>query len=168
MATRLMAAMGSRSNNYFDRARGGAAAVLLAAGGAAILGATLDWVTIQPPIVFPEKQAHLVEPFTGIDVGDGKVVVVAGAVLVISALLLTWRKKPMYSWIAFLASMVIGAIAVADFRGLSQLFYDEMDRIGRPSPGFGLWLVATSALVGMFAAIAGSAATPAEEDQRST
>ena len=138
---------------------------MVASGIAAIVGSFLDWVSVIPPIVVPTRQAPRLAPFNGIEAGDGKVVVAAGVVILVCAALLRWRKKALYSWIAFIASVAIGGIAIADFRGIDRLFYEEMNRIGDPSPALGLQLVAVSALVGLLASLAGIAASPHVEEE---
>lgn len=148
---------------YFDRARSVAAACMLAAGVAASAGTFLDWVTIVPPERIPEEQAERVATFRGIETSDGWIVLLAAGVILLSAVLLVVRKRSMYGWIGFFSSMLIGGIALADYRGIEELFYDEMNRIGDPSPAFGLTLVAASSLVGIIASAIGAAASPAPE-----
>jgi len=157
--------MATRSNNYFDRARASSAAGLVAAGAAAIVGSVLDWVTVAPPIVVPVRQVHQTEPFTGIEAGDGQVVIGAAIGIIVCAALMMWRKKGLYAWLAFVTSMLIGGIAIADYRGIDTLFYQEMNRIGDPAPAFGLQLVVLSALIGLIASIAGIAASPHVEEE---
>lgn len=124
------------------------------------MGAFLDWVTVEPPEVIPADQAPRLAAFNGIDAGDGWVVIGAAVVMVAAAVLLVLRARPGFAWLAFFGSMVIGGIAIADFRGLDAVFYDEMNRIGDPSPGIGLILVAAGGLTGLIAAVAAVAATP--------
>lgn len=150
------------SGDFFDRARAFSAAVLLAAGAAAIIGAFLDWVSIEPPDVVPPAQEDRLAGFTGIETVDGRVILGGGVVLVASAILLALRRKALYGWIAFLVSMLIGAIAIADYRDITGLFYDEMHRIGDPTPMFGLGLCATAGIVGLLGSLVGITATPAE------
>jgi hypothetical protein len=150
----------SRPPDYFDKARLVAATFLFTAGVIAVLGALLDWVTISPPDVVPADQATKLAPFTGIEATDGWIVIVGGVLIIGSAALLVMRGTSGYAWIAFFASMVVGAVGVADFRGINQLFYEEMDRIGKPEPGVGLILVAAAGIVGLIAAAAGAAASP--------
>jgi hypothetical protein len=149
-----------RPPDFFDKARSAAASVLFACGLAAILGALLDWVTVEPPEVVPPNQSFLLDPFTGIEATDGWFVMIAGAVVILAAALLVLKSTSGYAWLAFLASMFIGGIALADFRGLEDLFYREMDRIGDPEPAIGLLLVAAAGIIGVLAAAAGVAASP--------
>ena len=150
----------TRPYDYFDRARSVAATILFLCAAVSILGAFLDWVTIEPPEVIPADQAPRLAAFNGIDVGDGWIVVGAAIVMVAAAVMLVLRAGSGFAWLAFFASMVIGGIAIADFRGLETVFYDEMNRIGDPSPGIGLILVAVGGLAGLVAAVAAVAATP--------
>ncbi len=138
---------------------------MFAAGAAAIVGSVSDWVTIEPPERVPENQAHRLDGFTGIETSDGWIIVAGGVVLVGCAFLIVARKKSLYGWLAFLASMFIGAIAIADYRGIEELFYDEMQRIGDPSPAFGLLLVAAAALLGVIAGVIGVAASPQDRQK---
>lgn len=150
----------ARPADYFDRARSVSATILFLCAAVAILGSFLDWVTVEPPEVIPADQAPRLAAFNGVEVGDGWIVVGAAVVVIASAVMLVLRASSGFAWIAFFASMVIGGIAIADFRGIEALFYDEMDRIGEPSPGIGLILVAVGGLVGLVAAVAAVAATP--------
>ncbi|HJR45575.1 MAG TPA: hypothetical protein VJ927_08205 [Actinomycetota bacterium] len=149
------------TGDYFEKARAVAATILFVCAATAILGSFLDWVTVEPPVVIPADQAPRAVAFNGLDAGDGVIVIGAGIVVIIGAVLLVLRARSSFAWLAFFASMVIGGIAIADFRGLDALFYDEMNRIGDPSPGIGLILVAAGGLIGLVAAVAGVAATPA-------
>jgi hypothetical protein len=149
--------------NYFDKARAVAASALFASGAAAILGALLEWVTVEerPPTV-PDDQLDRLPPLSGIEVTDGWYVIAAAAVVVISAFALILRKSSAWGWLAFAASMVIGAVAVADYRDIQGLFSD-VEGIGRgPVPGLGLMLVVAASFVGVIAAVAAVAASPRE------
>jgi hypothetical protein len=151
----------AQTGDYFDKARSIAASVLFASGAAAIIGAVLDWVTVEerPPNV-PSDQLDRLPPLTGIEVVDGWYVIGAATVILASAFFIVLRGRASYSWLAFLASMVIGAIAVADYRDIDGLLSDA-EGIGRgPEPGVGLLLVTAAAFVGMVAAVAGVAASP--------
>jgi hypothetical protein len=156
----------AQTGDYFDRARSVAASVLFAAGAAAIIGAVLDWVTVEerPPNV-PSGQLDRLPPLTGIEVEDGWYVIGAAGIILGSAFFIVLRGQALYSWLAFLASMIIGAIAVADYRDVDGLL-SEAEGIGRgPRPGVGLLLVAAAAFVGMAAAVAGVAASPSRPVQ---
>jgi hypothetical protein len=146
--------------DYFDKARSIAASVLFAAGATAIVGALLDWVTIKPPELVPRNQVSLLDPFNGIEATDGWFVIVGGLIVIFCAAMLVVRAKSGYAWLAFFASMIVGGIAIADYRGIETLFYEEMDRIGLPEPALGLTLVAAAGIVGVIAAAAGAAASP--------
>lgn len=148
------------TRDYFDKARSYAAAVLVAAGAAAILGSFLDWVTIRPPDVVPVDQLPQLEPFNGVEANDGLLVIGAAVFVILCALLLVLRRRALWAWGAFLGSMLIGGIGVADYRGIDQIFFDEMDRIGDPAPALGLTLVAAAGFIGLIAAAAGVASTP--------
>jgi len=150
-------------HDYFDRARGVAASALFAAGAGAILGSLLEWVTVEdrPPTV-PNDQLDRLPPLSGIEVTDGWYVIAAATVIVVSAFALILRKSSGWGWLAFLASMVIGAVAVADYRDIQGLF-SEVEGIGRgPVPGLGLMLVIAAAFVGVIASVAAVAASPRE------
>ena len=154
----------NESRDFFDKARSFAAALLVVAGLVAIAGTFLDWVAIaEPPARIPEAQAHRLAPFTGLETSDGKWVLIAAVVVLAAAIGLSVRRRSTYGWLAFLASMMIGSIAIADFRGIDALFYDEMQRIGRPTPAIGLQLVAAAGIAGLVGAVAGIAATPNRE-----
>jgi hypothetical protein len=133
----------------------------VAAGAAAIIGTMLDWVTIEPPALIPSRQASRAEPFSGWETTHGPYIVIAAALVIVFALLLIVRRRSLYAWGAFIASMLVGGIAIANYRGLDQLFYDQMRRIGDPTPALGLTLVAGAGIVGVLAAAAAIAATPA-------
>ena len=151
------------THDYFDKARSYAAAVLVAAGAAAIVGSLMDWVTIESPPIVPVDQIHQLEPFNGIEAKDGLFILGAAVVLILCAVMLVLRKRSFWAWGAFLASIAIGGVGVADYRGIDQIFYDEMNRIGDPSPGLGLTLVAAAGFIGLVASAAGVAATPRQE-----
>jgi hypothetical protein len=169
-----MSTAGSRSGamDFFDKARSLAAATLVASGVAAIIGSLLSWVTIEPPPgIDPNtdfgdaaiERVRVTEPFTGVEAGDGRWVVAAGGIMVVAAILLVWRRRGLYAWISLLASVFIGAIAFADYRGigdLSSALSRRMDIVGQARPAIGITLVATAAVVGLLASAAGIAATP--------
>jgi hypothetical protein len=153
------------TRDYFDRARTWAVTAMLVAGALAMTGSLLDWVTITPPPVVPDDQAHRLEPFTGLDARSGWYVIGAGIVMAVSALLLYARKKSGYAWLGFLAAMAIGAIAIADFRGIGDLqsaIMRRTDIIGDAQPAAGIMLVALAALLGVIGSVAGVAATPSD------
>jgi hypothetical protein len=156
--------------DFFDRARSFAAAALILAGAAAIVGCFLDWVTFsldEPPGTHADQSPSA--PIAGTKVTDWKVVFAAGILVIICAALLVVRKRSLYAWICFVASMVIGAIAVADYRGLGDAtsgflrgLEHSLDRSvqGKAQAGVGLSLIAISGVGGLIAAVIGIAATP--------
>lgn len=136
---------------------------MLAGGLAAIVGAFLDWVSLTLPPTVPADQRERAVPFTGMDTGDGKWVLVGGALLILCGILLYFRRRSMWGWLGFLGSVTVGAIAIADYRAIGSVTSDlsrEMDVVGQPSPGVGITLVAAAALVGLISSLAGVAASP--------
>lgn len=156
------------SGDFFERARAIAASILFAAGAAAVIGSFLDWVTVEavPPEVPPE-QAHRLPPFTGLELGDGWVVLGAGLVILLAAFLVVTRGTAGVAWLAFLASVVVGGIAISDYRGIQEVHLD-MEGIGTgPEPGLGLTLAAAAGIIGLIGsvgAIAASPSRPRDED----
>jgi hypothetical protein len=156
--------------DYFDRARLGASAGLFVAGTLAIVGCFLTWVTFsldEPPGTSTRVRPSA--PIAGTKVSDWKVVLVAGAVVVICAALLAFRERSLYPWISFIASMFIGGIAVADYRGLGDPtsgFLRGLEHAlhttvqGKAKPGIGLTLVAIAGVGGLIASVIGIAASP--------
>ena len=164
-ACRLTVAVSSSGRDTFDTARSASAAALIAAGGAAIIGTMLDWVTVEPPLVTPIRQVPRTEPFTGWETSHGLFIVIGAAIVIVCALLLFLRGRTLYAWGAFIASMLVGGIGIAEYRGLDNLFYGEMNGIGNPSPALGLALVAGAGIVGVIAAAAAVAATPSDSSK---
>jgi len=149
--------------DYLDKARAVAAAALIAAGAAAIIGSFLDWVTLDLPPVVPPGELAKAQPYSGIETGDGGILVAAGAFMVVVAILLAVRRRSFYAWLAFVVSVVIGAIGVGNYRSAGDATSDltrRMDIVGDPSPGIGLTLIAVAALIGIVGSLAGVAATP--------
>lgn len=147
--------------DYFERVRAVTASVLFAAGAAAVIGSILDWVTVEtvPPVV-PAEQSHRVPPFSGLELGDGWVVMGAGVVMLLAAFFIVTKGTPGYAWLAFLASVMIGGIAISDYRSIEAVHLD-MEGIGTGAgPGVGLILVATAGFVGLIASVAAIAASP--------
>jgi LPXTG-motif cell wall-anchored protein len=167
----------SSGRDFFDVARAWASAVMLAAGAAAIIGSTLDWVTIairprlQPGATFQgeasqPKPPRVTRPFTGLEARDGWWSLAGGATLVAAALLLFTRRKALWAWLGLAASVVIGAVAIADYRGigdLSSAISHRMDIVGAAEPALGLTLVVAAGLAGLVASVAGIAASPRSE-----
>jgi hypothetical protein len=150
----------TQPRDFFDRARLVAVALLVGAGAIAILGTFLDWVTIEPPGTVPPDQADALATFRGIETSDGRLILLGGVVLLVCALLLAKRPASGPAWWAALVSVLIGAIGIADYRDITTVFYDEMQRIGAPSPASGLLLDAAAGIVGLIGALTGIAATP--------
>ena len=150
------------TRDTFDRARSMSAAFLVAGGAAVILGTVLDWVTVEEPTIVPADQIPALEPFTGLETRSAPYLLIAAGAVILLALLVVVRHKLIYAWGAFLASMVIGAIAFQNYRGINELFYEQMDRIGDPSPAVGLMLVVAGAVVGLIAGAAAIAAIPSQ------
>lgn len=160
--------------DFFDRVRRVVVAVMLAAGAAAIVGSALDWVVIaerpslQRGFDFGEQnerveEPEVTQPFSGIDATYGIYSLLGGVVLAVAALLLAMLRRARYAWLGFLSAMIVGAIAVAAYRGIadtSSALYREMDIIGRAEPSLGLVMVGTAGVVGLIASGVGVAATP--------
>jgi hypothetical protein len=156
--------------DYFDRARAFAATGLLVAGALAVVGCFLTWVSFsldEPAGTQTRQDASA--PIAGTKVSDWKVVFVAGILVIVCAILLMIRKRSLYAWICFLASMVIGAIAIADYRGLGDPtsgFLRGLEHAlnttvqGKAQPAIGLTLVAISGVGGLIASVVGIAASP--------
>jgi hypothetical protein len=164
----------SYGRSFFDVARAWASAVMLAAGAAAVIGSTLSWVTItvrpelQPGATFegeanrPERP-EVTRPFTGLEAGDGWWSVAGGVMLALAAVLLYVRARALWAWLGLLGSMLVGAIGIADYRGIGNLsssISHRMDIVGQAAPGLGLTLVAAAGIVGVVASVAGIAASP--------
>ncbi len=92
------------------------------------------------------------------EAGDGWWVVGAAIVLMISATLLLLRAHGA-GWGLF-ASVIIGGIAIADYRGVQQLAQDERVAGSDIGAGIGLTLVVGAAFLGAITAAAGIAASP--------
>ena len=149
--------------DYFDKARAAASAGLIAAGAAAVVGAVLDWVTIDPPGQGPAAELAKAEPFTGIEARDGWYVVACAGVLIACSVLLVATRKGGFAWLAFTGSFVMGVIGIADYRAVSDLTSDisrRMEVVGDAQPAIGLILVLVAAFLGIVSSLAGVAATP--------
>lgn len=140
---------------------------MIAAGLAAMLGTFLDWVSLRLPPAVPADQRDRTVPFTGMDTDDGKLILIGGMLLIAFGLALYLRRRSLWGWLGFLVSVIVGVIAVADYRAIGSATSDlarEMDVIGQPSPGVGITLVAAAALVGLITSLAGVAASPTPSD----
>ncbi|HEX2240001.1 MAG TPA: hypothetical protein VHJ82_02485 [Actinomycetota bacterium] len=166
--------MADVTRDYFARARTIAAAGLFAAAAIAIAGAFLHWAAIDrlPPTV-PTAQAERAEPLRGVDIpggwfglADGWWVIIGAGVLVIAAVQLVRTGRSTFGWLAFWAAVVLGAITIADFRGISRPTSElaqRLDRIGEVEPGIGLVLTAVATGLALVAALAGVAGAPKPE-----
>ena len=149
--------------DFLDRARAASSAGLIAAGAAAVLGSVLEWVTIDPPGQGPAAELAKANPFTGIEARDGWYVIACAAVLIVCAFLIVATKRSIFAWLAFVASFVIGVIGFSDYRAVTEITSDlsrRMEIVGDAEPAIGLILVLVAAFVGIFASLAGVAATP--------
>lgn len=161
-------------NDIFDKARALAVAALVAAAAAAVVGSLLDWVTIdERPGIAPDvdfgtqevEEPEFSEPYSGIDARDGWIVIVAGIVLAVSAAGLAVRRRKVYALLAFVAAMVIGGIAFADYRAIGDVssgISDRMEIVGDPEPAIGITLVAVAGVVGLVGSVAALVATPSD------
>lgn len=161
-AVRLASMADSPAREFFDRARGWVSGGLFLAGALAIIGSLLDWVTFTVaeqavPDVRPSA------PRSGLDVPDGRWVIGAAIVIIVCAFLLVLRRRAGYAGLAMLASILIGAISVSDYRGIADLT-TEVGLVGIPHVGVGLTLVVAAAILGLLSSIAGVAATPRTDD----
>jgi hypothetical protein len=146
---------------------------MILAGIAAIIGSALDWVTIT---VRPElregadfgdeaevDEPRVSEPFTGLQARDGWWTLVGGAVLLLSGALLLVRKRSFWGWTGLIGAVVVGAVAIADYRGIGDLsssISQRMDVVGGTEPGVGLTIVVAAAVAGLLGSVAGIAASP--------
>jgi hypothetical protein len=158
--------------DYFDRARYIAVALLLAASAAAIIGSLLDWVTITdapqvaPDVDFdgaPVEDPPPSRPYSGIEARDGWTIIGAAIVLAAGAVgLAVWRRGG-YAVLSLLAAVVIGAVAIADYRGIGDItssISNRMEITGDPEPALGIMLVAVAAVAGLIGAVLGLVASP--------
>lgn len=157
------------------KARVWAGSLLLLSGVVAVIGASIDWVSVTPPpspppgVNFedePFAEEESSEPFTGLEAGDGWFVVAgAGALLVAGIMLVSQRGG---GWLGFFATIPIGAIAIAAYRALSSPTSSLLERtetVGDVDPAAGLVLTAFAALAGLIASVVGIAATPRSSSQ---
>ncbi|MPZ69348.1 MAG: hypothetical protein GEU71_07445 [Actinobacteria bacterium] len=157
--------------DYFDRARTLAVTLLVLAGAMAIAGSFLDWTTqgeLPEEILMQQGGgllAELSEPVTGFDAGDGKVAIGAAVFVLVGALLLAVTRQGRYGLLALVASMVIGAVAIAAYRSLDDTtsdFFRKLDLAGEIDPGIGLILCAVAGLLGVLAGALGMISSPKE------
>jgi hypothetical protein len=162
-ADRLTVMATSAHGDYFDRARGLAASICLAAAAVAIIGASLPWVTIRPALGALPGVRNASQPFTGLEARDGWYVVAAAVVIAAAAVISVATRRRGYVWLAILASMLIGAIAIADLRAIEDAtsgISRRMDIIGDADPSVGLWLVAAAGMIGLLGSVGLLTATP--------
>ena len=171
-----------RARNFFDRARAWAVAVMLAAGVAAVVGSALDWVTIsaRPQLRAGTnfqgaqnrpQQPRVSEPITGLEAGDGWWSLGGGVVLAAASIALWARRRASWGWLGIVAAVVIGAVAIADYRGVGDLSSNishRLDIVGGADPGVGLLLVVVAAFAGTIGSVAGIAASPRAETLRTS
>ena len=159
--------------DFFDRARAWAAVLMAVAGVAAIGGSAMDWVTIT---MRPElrqgarfggdvelREPRVSEPFTGLEAGDGWWSLAGGVVLVVAAALLLVRKRAVWGWLGLLGAVLVGAIGVADYRGIGDLsssLSHRLNIVGGAEPAVGITLVVGAAIAGLLGSVAGIAASP--------
>ncbi|MFN2389267.1 MAG: hypothetical protein ABR575_06640 [Actinomycetota bacterium] len=169
------------TTDLFARARIVASAGQMLAGALAIAGVFLDWVRITarpelaPGADFGDaavEAPRITEPFNGLDVGaDGWWVLAGGVILILSSLLVLARARG--GWYGFIAAMVVGAVAFADYRGIDEVSSSigrRMDIVGGAAPGIGLTAISIAGVVGVVASVAAIAASPrtAADDQSPT
>jgi hypothetical protein len=165
--------MRQASGNIFDHARRVAVALLIAATAAAVAGSLLDWVTItNRPQLAPdtdfEQEQSLERPraspsYTGIEARDGWIIIGGAAVLAMGTVGLALRARRGYARLAFVAAIVIGAIAFADYRAVGDLssgISERMEIVGDPDPAIGILLVVVAGIAGLIGAVLGLVATP--------
>jgi hypothetical protein len=173
-AGRLTAMQRGSGLDFFTKARVWAGVVVLLAGLCAIVGSAVEWVTVTkapprpPPGVDFQQRPFATdessEPFTGLEVREGWVSAVGGAVLMAAGLLLISRNRG--GGLAVLAAMPIGAMAISSYRSLGSEASDLLDRsgtVGDVDPGLGLVLISAAAVVGLISGVVGLAATPRSE-----
>jgi hypothetical protein len=153
--------------DYFDRARTVAVALLVLAGGLAIAGSFLNWTTegLLPEGILQQDTGvvGLSQPVSGFEAGDGKVVIGAAVFVLVGALLLAVTRQGRYGLLALVASMVIGAVAIAAYRSLDDTtsdFFRKLDLAGEIDPGIGLILCAVGGLLGVLAGALGMVSSP--------
>lgn len=160
---------GVGGGDYFERARVVSVALLVLAGVLAIAGSFMDWTTagtIPKGMGFSNMIRDLLsDPVTGFDAGDGKTVIGAAVFVLVGALLLAVTRQSRYGLVALLASVVIGAVAIAAYRSLGATTSDfsrKLDLVGEIDPGIGLILVAIAGLLGVLAGSLGMISSPRE------
>ena len=169
----------SMPHNFFDKARVFAASGVLLAGLCAVAGSALDWVVIKERQVAEDAdfgpETGEIEPgqgtaFRGIEDRDGWITLGGGGALVAAAVLLVLRRRSGYAWIAFWVSLLIGGIAFADYRNISDLEdaptgIERRQEVGAEArPAIGLTVVTAAGMLGVISAVGGVAATPRPDE----
>ena len=89
--------------------------------------------------------------------------------MLIGAAIMLWlRRRGKWAWLGFLASVVIGGLAITSYRAIADTtspLYEELDIIGRAQPAIGITLVAAGAIIGLVSSVAGVTATPYAEPE---
>jgi hypothetical protein len=162
--------------DYFDRARSVAVALLVVSALSAIGGSFLNWVTItERPSIAPDtefqdetpgfERPRFSRPYSGTDARDGWVVVGAASVVLLAAIGLWIKRTRGFGWLAFLGAVVMGGVALADYRGIgdvSSAISDRMEVVGDPEPAIGIMLVAGAAIAALIGSSIGLIATASE------
>lgn len=167
---RLRLPLVSATYDPLSRIRAIAATAMFLAGVLAIAGSLLDWVTLTLPPTIPTDQLDAAQPFNGLEARDGWVTLGAGVLLMLAAAGLMLKGRRGYASLGILAAILIGAIAIADFRavedphsGLSR----RTERVGDADPGTGLFIIGIAGVMGLLASVSARAATdpstPSEE-----
>lgn len=163
--------------DVFERARRAAAALMLACAAAAVAGSLLTWIDVSrapqpvPGADFGEHNEMVEAPrgsYTGTELGDGVLSLVAGAVLGLAGLGLALRRRAGWAWLGFVAAMATGAVAIAAYRGIADAESALMRRAevaGNADPGLGLVLVTAAGIIGLIASVGGVVATPRRAPQ---
>ncbi len=153
-----------RETDYFDKARTVAVGGMLASAAVAIIGSFLEWVSITDrPRILPTSELQRAHPVSGIEEGDGWVVIVLAVLVINGALLLWMRRRSLWGWLGFLASVVIGGIAIGDYRAIPDAgsgFMQELDVVGEVDQGIGILFVVAGAVAGVIFSLLGVAASP--------
>ncbi len=158
------------AGDFFERARTIAVAFMLLAGTLGMVGTLLDWIQLRERVTPLPGAEFLVpinedvgqtEPFAGVEVNDGRIVLGAAAVLLAAALSILLRGSG--AGLAIVASLVIGAVTISDYRGIgdpASEFSLRTDIGLEAQPGIGLIICASAGLLGLLASVAAMAATP--------
>lgn len=146
-----------------------AATGLFLAGLLAVVGSLLPWVDVTPPPIVPAAEAERADSLIGIEISDGRVVLGAGVVIIVAAAMLVLRRRAGWAWLTLAAAMLVGAIAISDYRqiadfrpeeGVQPPFVRRAERAGEIQPAVAMLLVAAAGIVGVVASVGAIAATP--------